>query len=224
MKKYNTNDYDQEYQFKKPTHKEFMILLSYIGHGLGTLMLFLGAWLILASVVSSFEDESAEEANASKSVVIEDEVEDGINDKTLSLINEQMKESVINGEIRRQLISFENSASSREINEEVVTQRDLKALKDQYTSPLLDQEDYNERIQRDLNPKSVAEVSPEDKINRRIAQKDWLYGYDQAYKREFVKEFIRRAKEGGYKIKLNKDWDIVDIQEVDRPDPVLFEQ
>lgn len=90
----------------------------------------------------------------------------------------------------------------------------------------LDQEDRAGKIYQDINSgaSQESEMSPEDRINARLANAKWIAEMERAEQRQFVANFIRQAAENGYEITLNDQLVVVKVKKIPGPEKVPIDK
>lgn len=74
--------------------------------------------------------------------------------------------------------------------------------------------DPSQKVYADLNPeeKGIRTVLPSERIQSRIAHKDWLKDYDHEVRREYVHAFVDNAQKDGYNVKINDKLEVVAVE------------
>ncbi len=90
----------------------------------------------------------------------------------------------------------------------------------------LDQEDTAAKIYEDLHDdfQSVADLSPSDKINARLANRRWTNELERNERVTFVREFIRSAYDKGYEVQLDQNLVVVGVKKINANQKVSIDQ
>lgn len=79
----------------------------------------------------------------------------------------------------------------------------------------LDQEDPASEVYKDLygrNSGAGRPILPEDRINMRIEQRKWINQLQISERKQFIKNFLARARAAGYDLELNDDLVVVKVK------------
>lgn len=75
-------------------------------------------------------------------------------------------------------------------------------------------QDTASRVYADLNPdaKGIRSALPSEKIQSKIAHKEWTKEYDHSLRKEYVHAFMDNMEKDGYQIKLNENLEVVAVE------------
>jgi hypothetical protein len=79
-----------------------------------------------------------------------------------------------------------------------------------------DQEDTAGNVYEDLNlnNKAYTELTPDDKINARLANRRWVNELEKRERITFIKNFIKSAYDRGYEVEINENLVVVGVKRV----------
>lgn len=88
------------------------------------------------------------------------------------------------------------------------------------------QESHGESITREneeaIQGNDDGFLNPSEIINRRLAREQFLQDYDEKYQKLYIREFLKRARDQGYEVRLNDNLEVVDILEVPTDEAMRF--
>lgn len=136
-------------------------------------------------------------------------------------INEHLKESQIESEIRQQSTQIENQMAPKAAPGDAA-EYNPEAPNDRVNPLILDQVDPNARVIQDLKggrTSSSSPPTPDQRISSKLAKERWVQQYEQEYQEEYVRQFKENARKDGLDVRVNKDLDVtgIGVAPVERP-------
>lgn len=71
---------------------------------------------------------------------------------------------------------------------------------------------FNDITESTSTPSGVP--TPDERIRSRVNQKHWEAEYDKALNKAYVDEFVNKAKEQGYRVRVNKNLDVTGVRKL----------
>lgn len=137
-------------------------------------------------------------------------------------VTRHMQESVMHQQMMVQAQQLENAKmKTRDL------QADAYALDTKGNFGVqFDQEDTADRVYEDLNlnSKSYAEQTPDEKINARLANRRWVNELEKRERITFVKNFIKSAYDRGYEVEINENLVVVGVKRVSQTKKLNIDQ
>jgi hypothetical protein len=131
--------------------------------------------------------------------------------------NEAVSRHLQESHMHRQLM-----VQAQQLENAKVKTKDLKA--DDYALDTdrtygvqFDQEDTAGSVYEDLNVnnnKAYTELTPDDKINARLANRRWVNELEKRERITFIKNFIKSAYDRGYEVEINENLVVVGVKRV----------
>ena len=200
----------------------FTHFVGSIGQIVATILLVLGGFLTLASLLSMFEQEDAVEHVSKISQPKIQRVENKMTPETLALINDHLHTVHTADEIKRQFVALENSLRARALSSSEVGPEGYAQANNNHTGLSLAQENHFTQVERDLANKKDIDYSPSRKIESRVAKQEWAEDYNRKYEQQFIQAFIENARKQGFQVKFNENWEIVHVRKIRKRQPILF--
>lgn len=90
----------------------------------------------------------------------------------------------------------------------------------------LDQDQSTERVLADVNSTNsgAAEMTPADRINFKLANRQWNNDLERAEKINYIRNFIRSAYERGYEVTLDQNLVVVGVKPINSNHKVNIDQ
>lgn len=87
-------------------------------------------------------------------------------------------------------------------------------------------QDAASKVYADLNPdeKGMRTVLPAERIQSRIAHRQWTKEYDQSLRREYVHAFVDNMRNDGFQVKINEDLEVVAVEKKNFPKTMNLDQ
>lgn len=85
--------------------------------------------------------------------------------------------------------------------------------------------DHASKVYADLNPdeKGIRTVLPSERIQSKLANRQWLKEYDQETRRQYIYAFIDNMRKDGFNVKLNNNLEVVGVERF-RPSTLNLDQ
>ncbi len=89
-----------------------------------------------------------------------------------------------------------------------------------------DQEDSADRVFEDLNvnSKSFAEQTPDEKINAKLANRRWVNEVEKQERITFLKNYIKSAYDRGFEVEINENLIVVGVRRVNEAKKLNIDQ
>ncbi len=89
--------------------------------------------------------------------------------------------------------------------------------------PLVLQQQNNAKdVAHDEMPKAFQPMTPDQRVSLMLQRNQWLKDYDQAYQQEYIRQFLKNAREHGVNVRLNKNLDVTGLSVNRSNQPILF--
>lgn len=140
-----------------------------------------------------------------------------------ALIDKNMQDTKLRQEMMVRSAEIENQQTrgSADLDQGVVYNDNDRILGVQ-----LDQDQSTERVLADVNSsnQTPTEMTPADRINFKLANRQWNGDLDRAEKINYIRSFIRSAYERGYEVTLDQNLVVVGVKPINPNRKVNIDQ
>lgn len=143
--------------------------------------------------------------------------------KTHSARSERVQETV-NKHLERTAEQLEMQRRRMQIeNSRLVMNYDSSVAERAYTPPSegveLQQADSSSAVARDLGVNNIKQLpsNPTDLIHSQLFEQQQARQYNEAYKKEYARQFIENARRGGYEVRLSDDFKVESVKPIRKP-------
>lgn len=121
-------------------------------------------------------------------------------------LNADLKDAAIRTNLKKETMEEDNSDSA------TISNSDFENDQSQRPIPLVLQQQNNSKdVVRDEVPKANEPLTPDQRVSLMLQRNQWLKNYDRAYRREYVRQFLKNAREHGVNVRLNKNLDVTGL-------------
>ena len=149
---------------------------------------------------------------------------------TSDRINAGVNKHLQEAELKREMMihqseienfKFKDAADNSPSHPEIWT-----APEDRILGVDLESDKSAEEVFEDLNESKIVfnDNSPQDRINARLATRQWVNQTERAERIAFLANFIRSAYDQGYELQINQDLIVTGVKKVNRNRPVNINQ
>lgn len=185
-------------------------------HRLMRIYVGVGVTVALAFAILFWEpSEKAPQKKSSGEMALGDE------DSPEALVNRYLQEGRMKRQMEMQNRDLENKVFSKPLGKDATVVKDS----DRTLGVSLEQENAAEKVYNDLygqEGKSKGPISPDDRINMRIEQEQWLSVAQKQERKAYIQSFLKEAYDAGYAIDLDENLVVIKVRKVtSRPSQTL---
>ena len=132
-------------------------------------------------------------------------------------LNTDLKDTAIRSGLKKETMEEDNADSA------AISNSDFENDQSQRPIPLvLKQQNNSGDVVRDEIPQTYEPPTPDQRVSLMLQRNQWLKNYDQAYQREYIRQFLKNAREHGVNVRLNKNLDVTGFSLNRSNQPLLF--
>jgi hypothetical protein len=140
-----------------------------------------------------------------------------VSPRSEQIVNKYLKEAHDRIEWQKQKMALENKIHAPQIGEDVVPLSEAQK-KNIVTGSLIEPDRNMDVLTNDLSrPTKDRSLSPSDVISSELAYSDEEALALQEYREAYAQEFIKNARRNGYDVRLDKNYRVIDVRPLQRP-------
>lgn len=137
-------------------------------------------------------------------------------EKAQNFVNQHLRKTAERIELQQRQMSLRNWQLANEYGQTVAGKaytppKEGAHLREQTTA-----QEVAKDLGRDDAPKSIPN-DPMNLVQQQLFQAQEMSKYDDAYRKEYARQFVENARRGGYDIKLSDDYRVLSVKKIRAP-------